>query len=292
MFGSEGLYCYDFAGNPQWSQDLGVIDAGAWDNPELHWGPASSPIIYKNLVFVQADTGRNAFLAALDLRTGRGVWSAERPRISSWSTPTVYEGPGRSELLTNGSDHIISYDPNSGRELWRLDGTSKQSIPTPFAAGGMLFFFSGLHSIGPITVVRPGGSGDITPARGQPASQYIAWRTERGAPEIPTPIVYRDHLYVCSNNGVLTCYSANTGERLYQERIAGRGGAFAASPIAGDGRIYLTSEDSDIHVIKAGPVYELLASNSMGDVCMATPAAARGMLIVRTQHHVFAIGEK
>ncbi|MEJ2245878.1 MAG: PQQ-binding-like beta-propeller repeat protein [Acidobacteriota bacterium] len=285
-FGSEGLYCFDMEGNLQWSRDLGVMV-----HP-MGWGVASSPIIYKNLAIVQADHNEGSFIAAFDLETGKKVWSTPRDVITSWSTPTVYEGRTRTELVTNGTDLLIGYDPTTGKKLWSLKGTSRQSIPTPFEANGLLYFFSGFHSEGPMFAIRPGGSGDITPAEGENSGPYVAWRKERGAPEIPTPIVYGDYLYVVSNNGILSCYQAKTGERVYQERMGGVGGAFTASLIAADGRIYLTSEDGEIYVIKAGPTYELLALNSMGEVCLATPAVSSGMLVIRTQHHLFGIGEK
>ncbi len=284
--GSEGLYCFDIDGNLQWSQDLGVLE-----HP-MGWGFGSSPIIYKNLVVVQRDHNRDSFIAAFDLESGKKVWSTPRDVITSWSTPTVYEGKTRAELLTNGTDYLIGYDPVTGKELWSLKGTSRQSIPTPFEANGLFYFFSGFHSVGPMFAIKPGGEGDITPAEGKNAAPYVSWRAERGAPEIPTPIVYGDYLYVVSNSGILSCYRADTGELVYRERMGGTGGAFAASLIAADGRIYLTSEDGEIYVIKAGPKYELLALNSMGDVCLATPAVSNRMLIIRTQHHLFGIGEK
>ncbi len=285
-FGSEGLYGFDMEGNLQWSQDL-----GAMEHP-MGWGFGSSPIIYKNLVIVQGDHNKNSFIAAFDLETGKKVWSTPRDVITSWSTPTVYEGETRTELLTNGTDYLIGYDPMTGKELWSLKGTSRQSIPTPFEANGLLYFFSGFHSVGPMFAIRPGGDGDITPAEGENAGPHVSWRTDTGAPEIPTPIVYEDYLYVVSNNGILNCYQAKTGERVYRERMGGVGGAFTASLIAADGRIYLSSEDGEVYVIKAGPTYELLALNSMGEVCLATPAVAPGMLVIRTQHHLFGIGEK
>jgi len=258
----------------------------------MGWGFGSSPIIYKNLVVVQRDHNRDSFIAAFDLESGKKVWSTPRDVITSWSTPTVYEGKTRAELLTNGTDYLIGYDPVTGKELWSLKGTSRQSIPTPFEANGLFYFFSGFHSVGPMFAIKPGGEGDITPAEGKNAAPYVSWRAERGAPEIPTPIVYGDYLYVVSNSGILSCYRADTGELVYRERMGGTGGAFAASLIAADGRIYLTSEDGEIYVIKAGPKYELLALNSMGDVCLATPAVSNRMLIIRTQHHLFGIVEK
>ena len=294
-FGPEGLYCYDFQGNLRWSQDLSDWDfQDARDKPGsiTVWGVSSSPIIYKNLAIVQCDSHKKSLIAAYDLETGRKVWSAPREATSSWSTPTIYEGKTRAELLTNGTDHIRAYDPMTGKELWRLKGTTNISTPTPFVSGDLIYFDSGFHSKGPIFAIRPGGEGDITPPKGETSSQYVAWSLPVGASENPTPIVYGDYLYVCSNNGILTCYKAKTGELVYRQRIGGDAGAYSASPVAADGRIYLTSEDGDIHVIKAGPKYELLATNPMGEVCMATPAISRGMLIVRTQHHLYAISEK
>jgi outer membrane protein assembly factor BamB len=179
----------------------------------------------------------------------------------------------------------------TGKELWRLKGTTSISTPTPFAAGDLLYLDSGFHSKGPIFVIRPGGDGDITPPKGERSGKYVAWSVETGASENPTPIVYGDYLYVVSNNGILTCYKAKTGETVYKQRI-GVGGAYSASPVAADGRIYFTSEDGDVHVIKAGPSFELLATNSMGEVCMATPAISSGMIILRTQHRLFGISAK
>jgi len=294
-FGVEGLYCYDFEGNLLWSQDLKdwnyEVSVGSPATIST-WGTSSSPIIYKNLAIIQCDSHKDSFIAAYDIETGKKIWLTPREATSSWSTPTVYEGKNRAELLTNGTDHIRGYDPMTGKELWRLKGTTIISTPTPFGADGLLYFDSGSHSQGPIYVVRPGAEGDITLAKGQSSNEYVVWSTQVGASENPTPLVYGDYLYVCSNNGILTCYNAKTGERIFRERMGGRGGAFSASPIAADGRIYLTGEDGDVYVLKAGPTYELLAANSMGDVCMATPAVSQGMLVIRTVHHVYGIGEK
>jgi outer membrane protein assembly factor BamB len=133
--------------------------------------------------------------------------------------------------------------------------------------------------------------GDITLKEGTETNTSIAWSKKRGGPYMPTPVVYGDLLYTCSNQGVLTAYNAKTGERVYQERLGGKGGAFTASPVASDGKIYLASEDGDIFVVKTGPKYELLATNGVGEVMMATPAISDGLLIVRGINHLFAFGE-
>ena len=175
------------------------------------------------------------------------------------------------------------YDPLTGKELWRLSGSSKNTTPTPVAGRGLLFITSG-YRINPIFAVRPGGSGDIG------ATDHVAWKSSRDGSYMTTPIVYGDILYTCQNNGVLAAYRAETGERIYQHRIAS--GAFSASPIASDGRLYFTSEDGDVYVVAAGPEYELLSTNPMGEVLMATPAAAPERLFIRGQHHLFSIREK
>ncbi|HJP95558.1 MAG TPA: PQQ-binding-like beta-propeller repeat protein [Pyrinomonadaceae bacterium] len=291
-FGSEGLYAYDFNGKLLWKQDLGVLDAGWFYDVDYQWEYASSPIIYKNLVIVQADIQKNSFIAAYDIKTGKPVWKTMREELSSWGTPTVYEGKERAELITNGTKAIRGYDPLTGRELWRLGPMSEITTPTPFVGQDLIFVTSGYPPVQPIYAIRPGANGDISLKDGKESNEFIAWSKQRGGPYMPTPIVYGELLYTCSNQGVLTAYNAKTGERVYQERLGGTGGAFTASPVASDGKIYLSSEDGDVFVVKAGPKYELLAKNPVGEVMMATPAISDGLVIVRTISNLYAFGEK
>ena len=291
LFGSEGLFAYDLNGKLLWKQDLGVLDAGWFYDPDYQWEYGSSPIIYRNLVIVQADIQKNSFIAAYDLKTGKQVWKTVRDEIPSWATPTVYEGQARAELITNGTKFMRGYDPLTGKELWRIGPNSEIATPTPFVAHDLIFVTNGYRPIQPIYAIRPGASGDLTLKDGKESSDYVAWSKQRGGPYMPTPLVYGDLFYTCSNQGVLTAYNAKTGERAYQERLGGKGGAFTASPVASDGKIYLSSEDGDVFVVKAGPKYELLATNPVGEVMMATPAISDGMVIVRGIHHVFAFGE-
>ena len=291
-FGSEGLYAYDLDGKQLWKQDLGVLDAGWFYDADYQWEYGSSPIIYKNLVFVQADIQKNSFIAAYDLKTGKQVWKTAREEIPSWGSPTIYEGKDRAELITVGPKAIRSYDPATGKELWRLGPMSEITTPTPFVAFDLIFVTSGYAPIQPIYAIKPGGSGDLTLKNGQESSDFVAWSKQRGGPYMPTPIVYGDLLYTCSNQGVFTAYNAKTGERVYQERLGGTGGAFTASPVASEGKIYLASEDGDVFVVKAGPKYELLSKNPVGEVMMATPAISDGLVIVRTVSNLYAFGEK
>jgi outer membrane protein assembly factor BamB len=284
FFGSEGLYAFDLDGKMLWQQDVGPLDQGAFDVPDYKWGSASSPIIYRDLVIVQCDQQKGSFVAAFDAATGKPRWRTQRDAIPSWATPTVYEGEKRAELVTNGAEYFRGYDPATGAELWKIKGTSMISVPTPFAAHGLIYLASGYYRfIQPIVALKPGATGEV-------AAERVAWRTEKGAPYLPTPIVYGDYFYSFNHRGILTVYNATTGERIYEQRL-GEGAAFSSSPVATGGRLYAASEDGDVYVVKAGPTFELLAVNKMNEVVMATPALSNGILIVRGLNHVFGISE-
>ncbi len=292
LFGSEGLFAYDLNGKQLWKQDVGVLDAGWFYDVDYQWEYASSPIIYKNMVIIQADIQKDSFIAAYDIKNGKLLWKTPREgELPGWGSPTVYEGKTRAEIVTAGAKAIRGYDPLTGKELWKLGPMAEIATPTPFAAHDLIFVTSGYRPIQPIYAIKPGASGDLTLKEKQTSSDFIAWSKDRGGPYMPTPIVYGDIFYTCSNNGVLTAYNAKTGERIYQERLGGTGGAFTASPVASDGKIYLSSEDGDVFVVKAGEKYELLSKNPVGEVIMATPAISDGLLIVRTVSHLFAFGE-
>jgi len=289
-FGSQGLYAFDMKGRSIWKKDLGVLNAGAYDAPDYEWGTASSPIIYNDLVIVQCDTQNESFLLAADIKTGKTVWKTIREELPSWGTPTIYPGKDRVELITNASNFIRGYDPATGQELWRLGGSSKITAPTPVFSDDLIVVASGRRPEAPIFVIRAGAAGDITLGNEQTSSKHIAWSKQKRGSYMPTPLIYGDYLYVLANQGIFDCYNLKTGEEIYRERISHQGGGFSASPVAADGKLYLPSEDGGIFVVKAGPNFELLATNPMGELLMATPAISSGMMFVRTQHHLFAVG--
>ena len=284
FFGSQGLYAYDFAGTLLWKRDLGKLNVGAYDLPEYEWGTASSPILYDDKVIVQCDQQKGSFLEAFDRETGRTLWKTERDELPSWGTPAIYRGPSRVELVTNGSNFVRGYDPATGKELWRLGGSSKITAPTPISADGLIVVASGRRPEAPIFTIRAGASGDITGTR------WVAWQKQQRGSYMPTPLIYGGYLYVLGNAGVFDCYNLADGAEIYRERIPHQGSGFSGSPVASDGRIYLPSEDGDVFVVKAGPHFELLGKNEMGEPLMATPAVSGGMLLVRTQHRLWAIG--
>jgi outer membrane protein assembly factor BamB len=290
FFGSQGLYCFDTGGKLIWKKDLGVLDLGAYDAPEYEWGTASSPIIYQDKVIVQCDTQKEDFLLALNIDNGNIVWKINREELPSWGTPTIYPGVKRTELITNASNFIRGYDPESGKELWRLGGSSQITAPTPIFSQDLIVVASGRRPEAPIFVIRAGASGDLTLAKGASSSDQIAWSRQQRGPYMPTPLIRGDYLYVLSNQGILDCYELRTGKEIYRQRLAHQGGGFSASPVAADGRIYLASEDGDMFVVKEGKDFELLATNPMGERLMATPALAGGKIFIRAEHNLFAVG--
>jgi outer membrane protein assembly factor BamB len=291
FFGSQGLYCLDTTGKLIWKKDLGVLDLGAYDAPEYEWGTASSPIIYSNKVIVQCDTQKEDFLLAVDIETGATLWKAERDELPSWGTPTIYPGPTRVELITNASNFIRGYNPDSGQELWRLGGSSQITAPTPVFSEDLIVVASGRRPEAPIFVIRAGASGNITLGKGTLSSEQIAWSRLQRGPYMPTPLIYRGDLYILANQGILDCYELRSGNEIYRRRIPHQGGGFSASPVAADGKIYLSGEDGDIFVVRAGKEFELLSTNPMGERLMATPALSGGRMFARGEHSLFAIGQ-
>jgi outer membrane protein assembly factor BamB len=291
-FGSQGVFGYDVNGTPLWKVDLGRVDMGAYDIPTYEWGPASSPIIWNDLVLLQCDTQADSFLLALDARTGRIVWKTEREEQPSWGTPNVVATSAGPQLVTNASKFIRAYDPRTGRELWRLGGSSQITAPTPVFGDGLIVVASGRGPERPIFVVRPEARGDLTLKDGKTSSDAVVWsRTGRG-PYMPTPLIYGGLVYILGNNGVFDAYDLKTGQEVYRQRLPTIGSGYSASPIAADGKIYLSNEDGEMLVVAAGREFKHLATNSMGELLMATPALSDGVMYVRSSASVFAIGQK
>lgn len=291
-FGSQGLYAFDMDGRPLWSRDLGRLDVGAYNAPEIEWGVASSPIIADGRVFVQADQQRGSYLLAVDAQTGKDLWRAERDELSSWATPAVYRSARagvRAELVTNSPKRVRGYDPATGKELWSAGGSSMITAPTPIFTDNLIIVASGRAPERPIFAIRPGAQGDITPAS-EGAARSLAWyKTARGS-YMPTPVIYGGRLYVLSNQGLLDAYDVATGAEVYRQRLNHQGSGFSASPVAADGKLYFSSEDGEVFVVRAGPEFAILATNVMGEPLMATPAMADTTMYIRGQHHLFAVG--
>ncbi len=300
FFGSEGLYCYDMEGHLRWQKDWGTLRTSPVvynDKPDpqgvdLEWGFANSPIIYGNRVFVQCDVLTNGFVAALDLADGKEMWRTARDDTATWSTPNVCADAPRPHLVVNGWKHMGGYDLRTGEEIWRMAGGGDCPVPTPVVGKGLIFLMSAHGPRRPVYAVRTDARGDVSLRGGASTNQYVAWSAVRGGSYMQTPLLYGDYLYSCHVDGILSCYEANTGKQLYKERLGTGGEGFTASPVASEGRLYFTSERGSVFVVKSGPAFNVLATNRMAEVCMATPAISAGTIFFRTQAHVVAVGAR
>ncbi|MFY9574767.1 MAG: PQQ-binding-like beta-propeller repeat protein [Blastocatellia bacterium] len=277
-FGTEGLYCYDFGGKLIWKALPGQIAT-------FGMGTGTSPVLFENTVILQCDedNGEKSSLLALDKKTGKEVWKTPRKVQASWSTPLIVRGRQRTELITSGNELIISYDPKTGKELWRTKGHASNAIATPVAGNGMVFVYAGFP-VKKTLAITLGASGDLSDTKN------IVWQYDKGTAYVPSSILYGDYLYLLSDRGIITCLDAKTGKIVYEGGRVPIPATFTASPVAFDGKILLTSEDGDTFVIKAGPKHEVIATNSISEPVYASPAISDGMIFIRGEKNLYAIG--
>jgi outer membrane protein assembly factor BamB len=276
-FGSEGLYAYDFDGNLAWKFDPGVVGS-------MGVGVGTSPVLYKNLVILlcDEDNGEKSFIVGLDRRTGREAWRTPRKVEVSWATPVVASAGERDEVVTAGNQLIQAYDPLTGRELWRMKGLESNAVTTPLVGEGVVVVSSGYPQKVSVAV-RPGGSGDVT------NGPRVLWRYGKGSAYVPSPILYEGHVYLLTDKGLVTCLDAKTGEVRYEGARPPVPASIMASPVAVDGHLLLMSQDGDTFVLKAGPRFEVVRTNPLGEPISASPAVAGRRLYIRGEKHLFAI---
>jgi len=277
-FGSHGLYAFDLNGKIVWQHKFGLINN--------YHGPAGSPVIYKDRVFIyqDAEPGRDqsAFVGAYDKATGKTIWQVARRESVGWGTAVVINTGERDELIVSSQYRVAAYDPDTGKELWTVRGNTYEVIPTPVVAHGLIFASSG--RAGPTIAIRPGGSGDVT-------STHVAWSSPRGSPFVPSGIVVGDLLYLINDmNSVLTVYEAPTGKLVYQDRlgVAMREG-FSASPVNVGDKIFFTNDEGQTFVVQAGRQFKLLHVNELGEQTLASPALVDGTWYWRTATTLRAI---
>jgi outer membrane protein assembly factor BamB len=278
FFGTEGLYAYDFNGKLAWKAQLGNLGT-------VGMGTGTSPILYDNLVIIQCDeeNGEASFIVGLDKKTGKEVWRTPRKVQVSWSTPLLVKTSTRSELITSGTETVISYDPATGKELWRHKGVESNAIPSPVANSDMVFLVAGFPAKVAMAI-KLGGSGDLT------GTPNVPWKYAKGTAYVPSPILYGDYLYLTTDRGILTCIDAKTGEVKYEGGRIPIPATFTASPVAFEGKILMTSEDGDTFMVKAGPKHEVLGTNSIGEPVYASPAIADGRIFIRGEKNLYCIG--
>ena len=277
-FGSEGLYCYDFGGKLVWKKSLGGIGTQGMGN-------GTSPVLYQGLVILQCDedNGDNSFIVALDKMNGNERWRTARKVEVSWTTPVVARTPLRAELVASGNQYVASYDPATGKELWRCKGTEGWTVPTPLVGHGIVVV-SAAHPVKRAVAIKLGGNGDLT------GTPFVVWQRDKGTGYVPSSILYGDYVYLMSDRGLLTCIDVRTGEVKYEGARVPRPASFSASPVAFEGKILLTSEDGDTFVLKAGPKHEVLGVNSLDEPVFASPAIAGGNLFIRGESHLYCLG--
>ncbi|HEX5833699.1 MAG TPA: PQQ-binding-like beta-propeller repeat protein [Pyrinomonadaceae bacterium] len=278
FFGTEGLYAYDFNGKLAWKTQLGNLGT-------VGMGTGTSPILFDNLVIVQCDedNGEGSFIVALDKKTGKEAWRTPRKVQVSWSTPLLVKTATRSELITSGTETVISYDPATGKELWRHKGVESNAIPSPVANSDMVFLVAGFPAKVAMAI-KLGGNGDLT------GTPNVPWKYAKGTAYVPSPILYGDYLYLTTDRGILTCIDAKTGEVKYEGGRIPIPATFTASPVAFEGKILMTSEDGDTFMVKAGPKHEILGTNSIGEPVYASPAIADGRIFIRGEKNLYCIG--
>jgi outer membrane protein assembly factor BamB len=286
-FGNVGLFVFDMNGKPAWSKLFPPAPM------RYGWGTAASPIVHKGRIYIVNDNDEHSVLMALDKKTGAEIWKVDRDEKSNWATPYIWENGKRTELIVPGTKRVRSYDLD-GKVLWEFGGMSSIVINTPFSRDGLLYVSSGYvgDQVRPVFVIKPGASGDISLAKGQTSSEYVAWYNPTAGPYNPTPVLYGDIYYTLLDRGFLTAHEAKTGKEIYgKQRIDAAAGAFTSSPWAYNGKIFLLSEDGDTFVVGAGPEYKLLGKNSLDEMCMATPAIVKSSLLIRTAGKLYRIGK-
>jgi outer membrane protein assembly factor BamB len=277
-FGRHGLVALDMNGAIAWHRKFGVIDN--------YHGPAGSPVLYKDRIFIYQDqnptASQTAFVAAFDKATGRTLWQTPRTETVGWGTPVVIHTGERDELIVSGQRRVAAYDPDTGRELWTVRGMTFEVIPTPVVGHGLVFASSG--RAGPTFAIRPGGSGDVT-------TTHVAWSTPKGSPFVPSGLVVGDLLYLVNDmQSILTVYEAATGTLVYQARlgVAQREG-FSASPVSVNGKVFFTNDDGQTFVVQAGREFRLLHVNELGARTLASPALVDGTWYWRSDGQLAAI---
>ena len=276
-FATGQLVALDMHGGSVWQRHLGR-DYGPF---EIVWGHSSSPVLYEDLIILQCDHEPGAYLLALDRRTGDERWKVDRGQgLRSFSTPLVVSGPDGAELIVNASEGLDAYDPSTGTWLWHTGGHNEYPIAAAtYDDSGTLYTGRG-HRAGPYMAIRLGGRGEVD-------ESHVAWRVPTGAPYISSLLYYEGLIYMANGNGIVTAVDAETGRRVWQDRV---GGIYSASPVAGEGKVYLFSETGETVVLQAGRELHVLQRNDLGERVVSSPAVSDGRIFIRTDEALIAVG--
>jgi len=272
--GPKGVMAVDFAGKMAWHAPVGPMMA-----PH---GPGGSPLLYKDRLIVFQDHQKGGFIAAFDAKTGARRWWTNRTETTGWSTPIAIRAGGRDEIVVSSFRAMYAYNPDNGEVLWKVTHPNPEVIPTPVVGHGLVLTSVGRP--GPILAVRPGGSGDVT-------ATHVAWQAPKGAPFVPSPLLYGDEVYMLNDQAsILTAYEAASGKVLWQGRLGEVvQSGFSASPVIADGKLFFTNEGGETFVVKPGKTFELLHVNNVNEPVLASPAMVDGTWYFRTPFHLMAV---
>lgn len=279
-FGSRGLFCLDMKGNVKWERDFGQMEIVA------SFGEGSSPVVFKDKIFVQWDHQQKSYLYALDKKTGKEAWTAEREEITSWATPLVVEVNGKVQVITSATNKVRSYDAETGQVIWECTGMTRNVIPNPMYADGILYLMSGFRGNAIKAVDLAKAKGDIT------GTAMILWEYNQDAPYTPSPILMDGKLYFLKgNNGIMTCLNAKDGKVIYSnQKIDGITNIFS-SPTGNKDKIYVAATNV-VNVVKAGSEFSILAKNTLDDTFEASPVIVGNDLFLRGIKYLYCISEK
>jgi outer membrane protein assembly factor BamB len=279
------MHAYDFEGNPVWKRDLGPFQQ---NSPTTH-GAGNSPIVYEGKIyFANEQDDVPARLMCFDAKTGEPLWQASRPGFKTcYSSPFLLEKPGQpAELIVSSSAGVGSYDPRTGKEnwtyTWTFESKALRTVGSPVFADGLIIATSGdgggaRHAL----ALKPEGKGDVTKTN-------LVWENTKSFPYVPTLLVNGEYFFaVADMTAVASCHKAKTGEEVWRERL---GGKVSASPIMIEDRVYVCTEDGDVHVFRAGPKFERLGKSTVGEPIFATPAVANGKLFIRGRTNLYCVG--
>jgi outer membrane protein assembly factor BamB len=273
-FESQGLYKYDLDGKQIWKMSLGPISTEGV-------GSGVSPVLFEDKIIILADQdeGEGSFMAAVSTADGKIAWKIARQAQVSWTVPVILDVNGQQQMIVSGTENLIAYDPRNGKEIWRTEGVGGNSVHTPVFGHGMVFVSTGYPTKN-VMAVR------LNPAAGE---ERIAWTYKKGTGYIPNAILYGDYLYFMTDAGLLTCIDVTTGKTVYESKRFPTPAHFAGAPVAFDGKLLITSQDGDTYVLKAGPEYELLGTNSLGEGVAASLAIAGDSIYIRSEKNLYRI---
>ncbi len=292
FLGSGDLACYDINGKPVWKTNL----EERYGNFSLYFIMSTSPLLYKDRLYIQLIHSNAWLVLALDKMTGNEVWKHERESDArreseqAYTSPIIYRDSKHEFLVVHGADYVTAHNLKDGSEIWRCGGINSHEsynsafrlVATPVATDGLIVVPSAKN--GPVLGINPSGTGVITD------TEFQLWKLQRGTPDVPSPLIHDNLVYLCRENGVLICLDANTGEKLYEKRTHDR--RHRSSPVYANGNIYITARDGVVNVIKAGREFEIVATNTIGETIAASPVIANGTLYLRSYDALYAISNE